>query len=399
MINYLESPLLDELAPAHRCRNHRPLAWLEFPVLLVPLLLASLSLGEAAQRVKLGWDANAESNIVGYVLQYGTISGEPRQRIAVDCEKTTATVSVSGLADGTTYFFTVIARNAFGIESPPSNEVSYTTPMSSEGGVCDTAIGETNVLTTADSWNGNLLVAQRAKLERAATILSLSFYVTRASGRLRLGIFDATGPEGGPGTKIAETGEITPTVGWNEATVNAAVYAPRGTYWLAYLASDNNLAFVKQLSGQARYYRYPYGTMPERFSSSSQSEVVHWSLFANLSTLRIAFPTRALTVTDGTGNGNYTEGTRVRVSASAPASGQEFDRWTGDWQILDNPLSPTTTALMLFRDLAISASYRAKQHDPTSPVERFHREDVGWSLLKGVMSTTNSSIRRKRIRK
>ena len=352
-------------------------------------------LGRPLRGSSSGWDANAESNIVGYVLRYGTISGEPSQRIAVGCEKTTATVS--GLADGTTYFFTVIARNAFGIESPPSNEVSYTTPMSSEGGVCDIAIGETNVLTTADSWNGNLLVAQRAKLERAATILSLSFYITRASGRLRLGIFDATGPEGGPGTKIAETDEITPTVGWNKANVIAPVYAPRGTYWLAYLASDNNLAFVKKLSGLARYYRYPYGMMPERFSSSSQSEVVHWSLFANLSSLGIEFPTHALTVTEGTGNGNYTEGTRVRVSASAPASGQEFDRWTGDWQILDNPLSPTTTALMLFRDLAISASYREKQHDPTPPVERFHREGVGWSLLKGVMSTRTLQSEGKRI--
>jgi hypothetical protein len=28
-------------------------------------------------------------------------------------------------------------------------------------------------------------------------------------------------------------------------------------------------------------------------------------------------------------------------------------------KILDNPFEPTTTALMLFRDLAITASYRA----------------------------------------
>jgi hypothetical protein len=66
-----------------------------------------------------------------------------------------------------------------------------------------------------------------------------------------------------------------------------------------------------------------------------------------------------LTVNDGSGSGKYTESTRVKVSAKPPAAGQESDRWTEDWQILDNPFESTTTALMLFRDLTITASYRA----------------------------------------
>jgi hypothetical protein len=66
-----------------------------------------------------------------------------------------------------------------------------------------------------------------------------------------------------------------------------------------------------------------------------------------------------LTVNNGTGSGKYTESTRLTVSAKRPAEGQEFDRWIGDWQILDNPFEPTTTALMLFRDLTITPSYRA----------------------------------------
>jgi hypothetical protein len=66
-----------------------------------------------------------------------------------------------------------------------------------------------------------------------------------------------------------------------------------------------------------------------------------------------------LTVRKGSGSGKYTESTGVKVSAEAPMAGQQFDRWTGDWQILDNPLEPRTTALMLFRDLTITATYRA----------------------------------------
>ena len=318
------------------------------------LLIVSLSIAEAAQCVKLAWDANAEPNIVGYVLRYGTISGKPDHCINVG--KTTTT-TVSNLTAETIYFFTVAARNTFGLESLPSKEISYTIPMASVVGSSDRPIGETNVLTTPDSGNGNLLVAQQANLARAATIQSLSFYVTRASGKLRFGIFDATGPNGGPGTKKAETAQITPTVGWNKANVIAPASLPQGTYWLAYLASDNNLAFVKTLSGQARYYTYPYGPMPATFSKSPKGEVVHWSFFANLITSGVELPTHTLTVINGTGSGNYTEGTRIRVSANPLEAGQRFEGWTRDWQILTNPFIPITTALMLSRDLTIEAAY------------------------------------------
>jgi len=67
-------------------------------------------------------------------------------------------------------------------------------------------IGETSVLTSNDSGNGNLLIAQQATLSQTATIQSLSFYVTTASGDLRLGIYDATGPNGGPGAKKEDPG-------------------------------------------------------------------------------------------------------------------------------------------------------------------------------------------------
>ena len=104
-------------------------------------------------------------------------------------------------------------------------------------------IGETSVLTSNDSGNGNLLIAQQATLSQTATIQSLSFYVTTASGDLRLGIYDATGPNGGPGAKKAETNSFTPTTGWNTATVITPASLPVGTYWLAYLPSSSSLGF------------------------------------------------------------------------------------------------------------------------------------------------------------
>src|ERR1700719_203014 len=105
-------------------------------------------------------------------------------------------------------------------------------------------IGQTGVLSASDNGNGNLLVVQSATLGQTATVQGLSFYVTGASGNLILGIYDATGPNGGPGTLKASTAAFAPTTGWNTAKVTP-VSLTAGAYWLAYLPSSNNLSFVK----------------------------------------------------------------------------------------------------------------------------------------------------------
>jgi Fibronectin type III domain/Divergent InlB B-repeat domain len=201
------------LALGARGRNPYPMKSLGR---IASLLIVSLSLAEAAQSVELAWDPNSEPNIDGYVLRYGTIRGKPSQ--IIDVGKTT-TAAVSNLGYGTTYFFTVTARNNFGLESPPSNEVSYTT-------------------------------------------------------------------------------------------------APLGAH--------------------------------------------------------------KLTVINGTGSGNYAEGARVPVSANQSAAGRQFERWAMDYQILDNPSSPITTALMLFRDLTIEATYNAVGAKRQDPVLSAAEVDGAW---------------------
>lgn len=145
-------------------------------------------------------------------------------------------------------------------------------------------IGETQVLGGWDNGNGNLLVAQQASLGQTATIVSMSFYVTTAGGSLRMGIYDATGPNGGPGQLKAQTASFTPKSGWNTANVTSSVLLPAGTYWLAYLPSSNSLGFVNTLTGSASYYSYTYGALPSVFSTSPNSLAVHWSFYATLQT-------------------------------------------------------------------------------------------------------------------
>jgi hypothetical protein len=145
-------------------------------------------------------------------------------------------------------------------------------------------IGELNVLSAADSSNGNLLLAQNATLSQTATIQSLSFYVTTASGSLHLGIYDATGPNGGPGALKAQTKSFIPVKGWNTAKVVTPVSLSPGNYWLAYLPSSNGLAFAKGLTSgiSNRYYSHAFGALPAHFSTSPSSDPYHWSFYATL---------------------------------------------------------------------------------------------------------------------
>ena len=80
---------------------------------------------QAEQSVSLAWDANAETNIVGYRLYYGTTS----QSLTKTADAgTQLTVTVTGLQEGVTYYFAVTARNSDGLESDFSDQVSYTVP-------------------------------------------------------------------------------------------------------------------------------------------------------------------------------------------------------------------------------------------------------------------------------
>ena len=164
-------------------------------------------------------------------------------------------------------------------------------------------IGQTSVLTAGDGGNANLLLAQSATLSQTATIQSMSFYVTAAAGKLVLGIYDSV--SGGPGHLLASTGAFTPVVGWNTQPVTSPVALAPGTYWLAYLPSDNGLSFVVANTGQ--WYEDPMTfsvSMPGTFVST-HGDVGNWSLYATFSPrgnpLPSPTPTPTPTAPPGTG--------------------------------------------------------------------------------------------------
>jgi hypothetical protein len=90
------------------------------------MLLADLSAsGHGAQSVSLGWDRSADTNVAGYYLYYGTTNGNYSSRVDVG-SNTTATIT--GLATrSVTYYFAATSHDASGMESPLSNQASFTT--------------------------------------------------------------------------------------------------------------------------------------------------------------------------------------------------------------------------------------------------------------------------------
>ena len=92
------------------------------------LVLAGFLVGLFAAQVHaatltVAWDPSA--NAAGYIVQYGTRSGVYTNQIDVG---SATQAPIATLADGTTYYFSVKAYSATGIQSTASAEVNGTTP-------------------------------------------------------------------------------------------------------------------------------------------------------------------------------------------------------------------------------------------------------------------------------
>src|SRR5437773_434191 len=89
----------------------------------IAVIVTCGSLSHNGKGVTLAWDPNPEPDIAGYMLYYGIASGVYTNSIDVG---PVVTFPVAGLAERATYFFVVTAYDVAGLESDPSNEVSFT---------------------------------------------------------------------------------------------------------------------------------------------------------------------------------------------------------------------------------------------------------------------------------
>ena len=109
-----------------------------FPVLRTLLVAAALLcsfLGSSPSiqassgaSIELAWDPSTDSDVAGYKIYYGSVSGVYTSVLDAG---NASTCTVTGLGPGTTYFVCT-AYTASGLESLPSAEISYTSTPDSQ---------------------------------------------------------------------------------------------------------------------------------------------------------------------------------------------------------------------------------------------------------------------------
>ncbi|MDW7694314.1 polysaccharide lyase family 7 protein [Flammeovirgaceae bacterium SG7u.111] len=168
----------------------------------------------------------------------------------------------------------------------------------------------------------------------------------------------------------------------------------RGTYYSVAVSSDgtNYTTIVPQTTSSgttADFETIDFGNTTAQYvritgygNSSgngwtSLSEVEVWGYESNGPVTEYT-----LTVTNGSGDGHYTEGTNVSISANAAPSGQEFDQWTGDVSHLANVNNASTSVTMPSSNIGVTATYKDVVGNPvpvTLDNPGFESDWSGWS--------------------
>ena len=121
----IRSPILvcggQRISMFSRCKKPRRPRW----AWLLATPIAWLCLAKPAPGLLLAWKPSPDPSVVGYAVLYGTNSGSYTMRIDVG-NQTNATIQLP--KNGATYYITVVACAFDGMESLPSNEVSYVPP-------------------------------------------------------------------------------------------------------------------------------------------------------------------------------------------------------------------------------------------------------------------------------
>jgi chitinase len=151
---------------ANRPNRHRAPVIVIAAVLLHGILL-SVSPAQAVD-VQLAWDPSPSPQATGYLLYYGTASGQ--YSVSVDTGQAT-TAALSGLEATVTYYCAVLAYDASRNHSPFSNEVQYTAQDTIPPSVAITAPGDGTMVATSS------LVTISANVTDNISVSTVVFYV------------------------------------------------------------------------------------------------------------------------------------------------------------------------------------------------------------------------------
>jgi hypothetical protein len=229
-------------------------------------LLFSLTAPTYAQDVTLEWDANTEPDLAGYNVYYKTGSSGPpyngtgatQGNSPIDVGNITQ-FTLTGLADGFTYFFVVTAYNTGDVESGYSNEVStsgevtpaITSPQqgfsaNTSNYTSYTVSGTAKALASVEIFANATSLATTTALANGTWTINADF-TPCAEGSIDLtaesngstsdavtGIYDKTPPNAPTVSGTTPTNDTTPTWSWSSGG--------GGTGTFRYKLDDSNLS-------------------------------------------------------------------------------------------------------------------------------------------------------------
>jgi hypothetical protein len=157
-------------------------------------------------------------------------------------------------------------------------------------------VGVTTVGSGADT-NSNALLAESASVPRPLLLSSMSVYVdTPGTGQMVLGIYNATGANGSPGSLLGQTAPFTPVQGWNTVNLQIPVPVPIGNLWLVNSESNPSIGYaIGQVAGSVVYWVWPVpfsATLAPTFPANPRNTGNDWawSVYATGTPLQVLAP-------------------------------------------------------------------------------------------------------------
>ncbi len=185
----------------------RAARWHRALLALCLLLLTAARVDAAGGTIRLAWDPSPDTDIAGYIVEWGPSAGAYDKSLTVTPETTLC--DVTELADGV-HYFAVRAFNGAGLRSVYSNEVSATVntappivapTITSVAPASGTTTGATDVTVVGTGFQSGMVVRFGATagvvLQQAATTL----VVRTPAGNAGSVAVSATNPDGGAVSK------------------------------------------------------------------------------------------------------------------------------------------------------------------------------------------------------
>ena len=194
---------------------HHPKIW-NWSVLFLIIILSSFvftvpSTTVHAAQVTLAWDRNAEQNVEGYKVYYGTASRDYDWFIDVG---DVTSITITDLADGFTYYF---AATAYDTATPPL-ESTYSDEVSKN--TCSYSISPTNASFSASVGTGSVSITTQAGCPWTASSGAAWMTITSGSSGNGNGTvnYSITSNTGGSRTSVSTIAGRTFTVTQSGAT-------------------------------------------------------------------------------------------------------------------------------------------------------------------------------------